>query len=200
MQLVLDGLDEAIVMSTATPTLAVSPAPTTEGLFKRLRRSEKGTTAIEFAMIALPFMMLLFGIITVGLYFFVTFTLENATEQAARLIRTGQVQTNGMSAAAFKNEVCALAPPFVDCTNKLRVDVKSAATPALAAAQVLNGSNLKSDGEMGWAPGTCNSYVQVTVFYEWTMTQILPFLKLGTMGNGSALIQAMAVFRSEPFC
>ena len=37
--------------------------------------------------------MMLFGIISVGFYFFTTFTLENAVEKSSRYVRTGQMQT-----------------------------------------------------------------------------------------------------------
>jgi Flp pilus assembly protein TadG len=73
-------------------------------------RNTDGVAAIEFAMVSLPFFMMMFGLILVGLYFFTTFTLENAVEQAARLIRTGQVQQQGMSADDFKLEVCKWTP------------------------------------------------------------------------------------------
>ena len=53
---------------------------------------ESGFTAVEFAIVAMPFVMLLFGILSVCLYFFTNFTMENAVWQAARAIRTGQFQ------------------------------------------------------------------------------------------------------------
>ena len=59
---------------------------------RRWRRDQSGVTAIEFGIVAMPFMMLLFGIISVCLYFFTKFTMENAVWQAARAIRTGQFQ------------------------------------------------------------------------------------------------------------
>ena len=60
-------------------------------------RDERGFTAVEFAMVAMPFLMLLFGTIGIGLFFFTTFSLENAVEQASRQIRTGQAQLAGMT-------------------------------------------------------------------------------------------------------
>ena len=97
---------------------------------------QRGTTAIEFAMVIGPFLFLLFGIISVGLYFFVIFTLEHAVESAARVIRTGQAQTqtpNVMTPGEFKARVCAKLPPFMDCTsvtNKIRVNGSSCTRPS----------------------------------------------------------------------
>ena len=61
-------------------------------LGRRLARDENGVTAIEFAMVGLPFFMMLFGIMGVGFYFFTIFNLENAVEQASRPLRTGEVR------------------------------------------------------------------------------------------------------------
>ena len=65
----------------------------------RIGRNTDGFTAVEFAMVIGPFLALLFAIMEVALVYFATFSLENATEQASRLIRTGQAQ--GFSAADF---------------------------------------------------------------------------------------------------
>ena len=82
----------------------------------------------------MPFIMLLFGTLSVCLYFFTNFTLENAVWQAARAIRTGQFQQGqgaytGITSMddrkkAFKQALCAKAPQFIDC-NKAIVLVQS---------------------------------------------------------------------------
>ena len=46
------------------------------GLLGKVRKDQSGATAIEFAMVATPFLMLVFGIIQIGLLFFTTFTIE----------------------------------------------------------------------------------------------------------------------------
>jgi Flp pilus assembly protein TadG len=67
-------------------------------------RGERGATMVEFALIMIPFFVILFGIFEVGFVFWGTFELENATADAARQIRTGQIRSNG-GEAAFKNQV-----------------------------------------------------------------------------------------------
>ena len=52
----------------------------------RLAKDTRGVTAIEFAAVGPPFLAMLFGILAVALFFFTTFSLENAVEQAARMI------------------------------------------------------------------------------------------------------------------
>ena len=104
---------------------------------RRLRKDDSGMTAVEFGIVAMPFMMLLFGIISVCLYFFTNFTLENAVWHTARALRTGQVQqakgayssatTTEDKKNAFKAALCALAPHFLTC-NKIVVIVQSSAS------------------------------------------------------------------------
>jgi Flp pilus assembly protein TadG len=162
---------------------------------------EGGVTAIEFAMVAVPFLMLLFGIITVGLFFFTTFSLENAVERAARLIRTGQVQESGMTADQFKQEVCEHAPAYVDCAGKMRVNVQNFTNFANVATPscVDNGGNLVPPAGTSYSPGGSGEVVLVTVCYEWELAGNMPFLTVGSMSNGSALIQASTTFRTEPY-
>lgn len=184
--------------------------PHHQSAFSRLRRfslqfkrDENGFTAVEFAMVALPFMMLLFGTIAVGLFFFTTFSLENAVEKAARQIRTGQAQIATKTTSQFKQDVCDLAPSFVDCTNNMRVNVVS--NPSFNGAAGAIGSCVDGGGALipepaaSPVPGAAGDVVLVTVCYEWEMTKVIPFLDLGNMAGGSRLIQASTTFRTEPY-
>lgn len=169
------------------------------GRLKNLRKNENGFTAVEFAMVVGPFIALLFGIIEVALVYFATFTLENAVEQAARMIRTGQIQMGGFSASAFKTKVCDQAAGFMDC-NKLRVDVRSfgtfgGVTPPNAFDA--NG-NLKANFEQ-FSAGNGGDVVLVTVYYEWDLVAKIPGVGLGNMPSGARLIQASVAFKNEPF-
>lgn len=164
-------------------------------------RNADGVAAIEFAMVSLPFFMLMFGLVLVGLYFFTTFTLENAVEQASRLIRTGQVQQQGMSADDFKQEVCKHTPQYVDCDGKLRVNVQSysAFGDVVTPSCTDSGGNLIPPAATLFQTGAASEVVLVTVCYEWELAGKMPFLNLSNMANGSALIQAAATFRTEPY-
>ena len=168
---------------------------------RRLRDDESGVTAIEFGMVAVPFLMFVFGIISLGLFFFVTFSLENGVEQAARLVRTGQAQTANMTTDEFKQRVCDQLPTFVDCTNKLRVSVVEFTTFAgISEPQCTDaGGSLIPEGAAANVPGAAGQVVLVTACYEWGLAGEMPFLKLGNMGNGAALIRASTTFRTEPF-
>ena len=185
-----------------SPDASVARARARRPLLRRWGCDLSGTTAIEFAFVAGPFLMLLFGIMVVGLFFFTTFSLENAVERTGRLIRTGQVQQGGMTEQQFKEKVCELTPAFVDCVNKLRVNVlnfpdSEAIGPATIPQCLDAGGNLSD--VTTYAPGDADQVVLIWVCFEWSVASKLPYINLGNMSNGSRLIQAATTFRTEPY-
>lgn len=189
-------------MNQIEPAMAGGTNPRPRNLLARWRSDSRGVTAIEFGMVAMPFMMLLFGIIGVGLYFFTTFTLENAVEQASRLLRTGQAQAAGYTPAQFKAKVCEFVPGHIDCDSKVRVNVLSYpdttnVTPASLPRCLTAAGGLAAGSQ--YSPGNASEVVLVWVCYEWDLARAIPFLNLGDMPNGSRLIQATTVFRTEPY-
>jgi Flp pilus assembly protein TadG len=56
----------------------------------RFGRSQDGSAAVEFALVATPFFALLFAIIETALVFFADQALDTAVQSTARLLRTGQ--------------------------------------------------------------------------------------------------------------
>jgi len=177
---------------------------------RRWRKDESGFTAVEFAMVAVPFIMLLFGTLSVCLYFFTNFTMENAVWQASRAIRTGQFQQgqgaySGFDSTedrkkAFKLALCAKAPQFIDC-NKAIILVQSNSGGFGSITQptcATDGSMIEQD-KAEFNAGGASSVVLVTVCYPWSFGGSLPFISLGNMKDGSLLIQASVAFRTEPY-
>ena len=166
-----------------------------------LRRDDSGSAAIEFAMVSFPFLALLFGIMAVGLYFFTTFSTENAVEQASRPIRTGEAQTAGMTRDQFKASVCSKLPVYVDCGSKLRVNVLSfdVGQAITQPSCVDAGGALVAPANTAYAVGTQNKIMLVSACLEWTLAGKIPFLQVGKMANGAALIQASTTFKIEPY-
>src|SRR5262249_25012141 len=92
----------------------------------RFLRKRDGSAAVEFSIIALPFLALIFAIMETALVFFAGQTLETAVADASRLIMTGQAQNQGWSKDDFKTAVCAqLSGGLFDCANGVLVDVKT---------------------------------------------------------------------------
>ncbi len=173
-------------------------------------KDESGFTAVEFAVVAIPFIMLLFGTLSVCLYFFTNFTMENAVWQAARAIRTGQFQQGqgaytGITSMddrkkAFKQALCAKAPQFIDC-NKAIILVQSNSGGFGSISQpicAVDGTMIEQSAAE-FNAGGASSVVLVTVCYPWGFGGSLPFMPLNNLSDGSLLIQASVAFRTEPF-
>ena len=105
-------------------------------MLRRFVRRQEGAAAVEFALVAAPFLALMFAIIETALVFFAGQSLETAAADSARLIMTGQAQTQGYSETKFKQEVCARVAGLFDCAGELYVDVKSYPKFADASANI----------------------------------------------------------------
>ena len=84
----------------------------------RFRGNQRGSAAVEFALVAPLFFALLFAIIETGLVFFASQSLETALQDSARAIMTGQAQISNLTKQSFKaNIVCKYAGSLFDCEN-----------------------------------------------------------------------------------
>jgi Flp pilus assembly protein TadG len=163
------------------------------------RNGRSGSAAIEFAFVAPVFFMFLFGIIEGGVMFFGQAALMNATQDAARLIRTGQAQGT-IDQTAFTQKVCDGIKALLACGN-LQVDVQnypsgfssSLSSPVDSSGNLLSGQNRYNTGS------PCDVVV-VRAFYKYTIvTPVLtPFLA-GHAGNNFNYLSAAAAFRNEPY-
>src|SRR5688572_33004714 len=80
-------------------------------------RDERGVTAIEFGILALPFFTIIFAIIETTMVFFAGQVLDSAVEDASRMIRTGRAQTAGYSLTNFRTLMCGYTfGLFGDCS------------------------------------------------------------------------------------
>ncbi|MFY8208323.1 MAG: TadE/TadG family type IV pilus assembly protein [Caulobacter sp.] len=162
----------------------------------RFARADEGATAVEFALVAIPFLMLLFAIIELGLVFLVSITLENAVIDAGRTIRTGQVQTTGGNANSFKTAVCnRMSWLGSKCSSALRLDVRTFTDYSTGQASA---TNTTVPTTMNWNPGASGSIVVVRAYYTWPL--VTPMLNTGLQSsNGNRIIYAATSFTNEPY-
>lgn len=172
--------------------------------FGKLRKADDGTTAIEFAMVATPFLMFVFGLIGCAFYFFIVSSVEKGMDQASRLVRTGQAQSSLMTVNQFKQKICDGAGAWVTC-SKMQIFVqKFADWNSVTPTPCVNKGVVATNTAPGSAlialySGTANQVVIVTACYKWGFTASLPFVQLGNMSDGSLMMQSATAFRSEPY-
>lgn len=168
---------------------------------RRFASQEDGAAAVEFALVAVPFLALLFAILETALVFFAGQTLEAAVADASRLIMTGQAQTatTPLTQATFKQAVCdRLAGGMFDCAG-ISVDVKNYSdfTSISNASPVVNGQ--LDTTKMGYSPGGPGCIEVVSVYYQWPIYVSLLDSNLANVGGSNRLLVATSVFRNEPY-
>ncbi len=166
-----------------------------ERLFKT---DDRGSVAVEFALVSLPFFAILFALIETTLIFFASVGMEGAMEEAARLLRTGVSQSSGMTAEQFKNEICSRSPLFFDCDQNLIVDVRTFDDFGNVDFTTPLDPNGDLANDFQYNPGGAGDVVLVRAYYVWNvMTPI--GIGLENMSGGNRLLTTSAVFRNEPF-
>ncbi len=170
-------------------------------------RDDRGTTALEFALVATPFLMFVFGFIACALYFFVMSSLEKGMDQTSRLVRTGQAVTSKMTVDQFKQGICTAAGGWIDCT-KLQIWAQhwsDWSDPGLAPHRCVDTNNTLMQNTVNGSDliatqtGTASDVVIVTTCYQWDFASKLPFMHLGNIQSGAMIMQTSTAFRTEPY-
>src|ERR1700723_2516376 len=132
-----------------------------------------GTTAVEFGLVAAPFLALTFATLQTAVIFFAGQALETAAATSSRLIMTGEAQTQGWTAAQYKQQVCNTITGLFNCQNGVFVDVEtySSFPPANLAMPITNGSFTSAD--LGYNPGGPGSIVVVRLYYQYPVVMNL---------------------------
>lgn len=170
--------------------------------FLRGTRGRSGSTAIEFAFIAPVLFLFLFGTIETGVIYFAGTALQNATDDAARQVRTGQA--SAFTSSQFKTQICSEMTGFISsatCTANLQVDVRQYSSFSTASyPTVTNTDGSLNTSSMSY-PGSLTpcQVVLVRAFYPWNIMTPLMAPLLQTSPNGQYLLTAAAAFRSEPY-
>lgn len=168
-------------------------------------RADQGATAVEFALIAVPFLALLLAIFQLAIVLFTAQVLQTATETAARQIMTGQAQSASLSAAQFANLVCPTGsssntlPKLIDC-SKLVVDVRVASNFSSADTSK---TMFTTPDQAQFAPGGPNTINVVRVMYQFPAYFSIfggAHNIFGVSGSGlNNVAIGTAVFQTEPY-
>ncbi len=167
---------------------------------RKLTRREDGSTLIEFGIVVIPFLALLFAIIEIALVFFAGQVLETAVADSSRLILTGQAQNGGFDQTKFKNEVCNRLLALFDCQANVKIDVQkySSFGGANLSKPLDNNGNVDTSA-FGYNPGVACDIVIVRVVYEWPTFVRYFGLDMADLPSGKRLLMSTAAFRNEPY-
>jgi Flp pilus assembly protein TadG len=183
-------------MSAQMDRVTHSFRPGLRSFWRRLRRDTRGVTAVEFSLLALPFFAMIMAVMEVAFIFMTTIDLENAVRDASRTIRTGQIQSENKTAADFREEICKHVAMVSDCSTNgdLTIDVRT----------YDNFGTIQSDesdpvNDNTFDPGSGGEVVLVRVYYLVNFISAVRLLGLENAGSGKHRIEAISLFRNEPF-
>ncbi|PDQ20433.1 pilus assembly protein TadE [Mesorhizobium sanjuanii] len=176
------------------------------GFFGRFVRDRRGSTALEFAILAIPFALLVFAILESCISFAGQEVMANATDDVARRLRTGQEKQADMNEATLKAMICSRLEIMVakDCPG-LEVDLRKYDTFAAAAAAgfkiqdrkiVLTGTTPTT---FTVSPGPAESINMLRVFYKWPVMTDLMASSMANLEGGKTLHFASITWQNEPF-
>ncbi|MFS8115166.1 pilus assembly protein [Rhizobium jaguaris] len=193
------------------------------GRLREFVRSRDGTAAIEFALLAIPYFLIIFAILETFVAFIAEQVVSNAVDTLSRQIRTGQITYNHNATTdltqdkfrqAFCNEIsviiaCSATELVTATATNLYLDVENYATFAAMPTTIPRVSSdpysdLNTTG-FKFAPGGAQSNNMVRAYYRWqVITDLLrPYLTTIRPSDGSMpttyLIVATAAFQNENY-
>lgn len=186
------------------------------GLFRRLLARRDGATAIEFTLLSLPFLAIVFASLETFVAFSAEQVLANATDVMARKIRTGEItyklgKTTDMSTAQFRKAFCdeiAITMPCsaneLETPDKLYIDVRTFSKfTDIPKSLPLSGTHLDTSS-FQFAPGGKKSINIVRAYYRWDiMTDLVrPYISNIKSADGSQqnyLMIANVVIQNEDY-
>ena len=177
---------------------------------RRFKKNEDGATAIEFALVALPFFALIFGIMELAVVFFINSALVQATSEAGRILRVGNFQACG-GADQFKAIVCSNMNGLGNCWKNVRIDVvegdsfKTITLPVIPPVEEKDETKTGQDAIPQTPNGVFNTntsgdtmVVRSVLYYRLALPPLLTRLD-NPPGSGVRTIVATTAFRNEPF-
>lgn len=164
------------------------------------RRDKDGVVAVEFALVALPFFMLIIGLLEVSLMYASAVVLEGATVASSRAIRTGAVQQSTNPEQTFKDLLCANIAALIPC-NKVKYEVIHPAGNTFNGAEGIP-PEYDSDGSLKPHPfnaGGVSDVVVIRTSYRYTF--ITPFMAplLSAASDFGVTLLSTITLRSEPY-
>lgn len=163
-------------------------------------RDKSGVASIEFAILALPFLLTIFAVVETALSYTAQQVLSNAVAKISREIRTGVLDPDTLSRVQFEQRVCSELRVVLPggCPN-LHVDVSEYATFSAVPKNVpyTYGGSVDSSG-FRYNPGDPGTINNMRVIYEWPVITDIMKSRLSNLANGRILLYASATWRNEP--
>ena len=164
-------------------------------LLRRFARERKGSTAIEFAAIIVPFLMMIFGTLEIALIHLTRTSISNAMEIESRPIMTGEAGC--ISLDAFKTGMCSNMgiAGAGGCMPNMKMSLEELSS--FAANPAPDPSDFGAVNE-NMDHGQGGSVMLLRTYHRWDV--LFPFLDKALGGDdGEVMLVSHLAFRNEPF-
>ncbi len=182
-------------------------------LCRRFGASRDGAAAIEFAVLALPFFLLLFATIEVFVAFAGEQMLNHTTDQISRDIRLGKItfdtgRQTDMDQVEFHEHFCSELVVLVTCDDaggsRLFLDVRNVDNFSDVPIGVPRAGGSLDTSDFGFDIGGAGDIHVFRAFYKWPVLTDLIRPYLANIDNGDGipeyyLMVSTTAFRNEPF-
>jgi len=170
----------------------------------RAGRDVKATTAVEFALVAPLVIALILGAMQIAVIYLAQAELENAAEQAARLVLTNQAPASGSAGqASFQSAVCGYLPALFTCSGVMvdleaqSVSAESSDALVMTPPTLTYGSNGQVTNSWNYEPGSPGQLEILRVMYQWPVVAGPLGLVFSDLANGTLLMVSTQVFQNE---
>ena len=168
---------------------------------KAFLRDDRAVTSIEFAILGLPFFLVIGAILETAIVFLASQVLDSAVQDSGRLIRTGQAQFANYTATNFRAAICSELFNLFNCAN---LQIKVSTVTDFASATVVTPIDT-TQATAPWTlvpsycPGVGKSIIMVQAYYKWPVMLNFGGFNLQSSPDGTRLLGAVRVFENEPF-
>lgn len=159
----------------------------------QLGSDRRAATAVEFALVCLPFTMFLLAVMGMGLHFYIQQALDYAAQDAARQVQLGHIPAGYTEADFITQLFCPVFGQYQVCAN-LFVDVRPVTDyQQLTAPGVSDAPDSTATSGFKFCPGKPGQLMYVHVVY---LAPSIGGVLFGNTGASSAIV-ANAAFANE---
>ena len=169
-----------------------------DNFLKRWRRDREGSTAVEFALIGIPFVLMVIGIIEMALMFTAQSLLEASTAEAAREVRTGAIQQGG-GEDTFTEVLCGFAAVLIPCEE---IQYQVVALENFGEAEEFPDAEFDEDGNLEdqqFDAGGVSDVVMIRVAYTYPIKTPMMQLMLTNNNDSNRIMLSTIVLQTEPY-
>jgi Flp pilus assembly protein TadG len=191
-------------------------------LWRKLARSKDGAAAIEFAILAIPYFMIIFAIIETFVAFAAEQLVTNAVNTLGRQMRTGQITyqlnrpSTDMDMLKFRKAFCDEVNIMIQCSeteistpSKLYIDARTFASFGAIPKTIPRVSTATfadiDPTSFKFTPGGPSTINMLRAYYRWQVITdlIRPYITTIRPSDGSMpsdfLIVATTAFQNENY-